>query len=519
MGMSSDEELPAAIRRRLSGVGLDLEAPATRRIFTNRDLDFESIQAIGFDMDYTLAIYRQDELDALSVELTVEKLIKRGYPERLREIEADPAFTVRGLVVDRKLGNLLKMDRHGYVGRAFHGKRRLARDERRSIYRAQRIGQERERFAYVDTLFSLPEVTVYAELVGLIDDQPEIFASAQAGGDGPPSYAQAWNDVREAIDEAHRDDSLKSRIKSDPGRYIQADEDLAPTLHKLRSAGKKLFLLTNSFYPYSNAVMNFLMSGKLPGYDSWKQFFDFIVVGAGKPGFFGKGRPFQEVDPVSTQHVGKGRGAPSKGRVYEAGNLAGLQEALGVHPDQVLYVGDHIYGDIVKSKKSSGWRTVLVVEDLEHDIAVRRAHDVALTEIETLAALRNRLAEQLSTQRYLQRNIDRLSVDSLVASGLDESNAKEMLEASVTRARARYDRLRAHKDQIDATLDARRLQVGRAFNRYWGSVFAERYDSSMFGAQMESYACLYTSRVSNFMYVSPARRFHAPHGSLPHWSR
>ncbi len=34
---------------------------------------------------------------------------------------------------------------------------------------------------------------------------------------------------------------------------------------------------------------------------------------------------------------------------------------LGILSGQdVLYVGDHIYGDIVKSKKSVGWRTMLV---------------------------------------------------------------------------------------------------------------------------------------------------------------
>ena len=27
---------------------------------------------------------------------------------------------------------------------------------------------------------------------------------------------------------------------------------------------------------------------------------------------------------------------------------------------QVLYVGDHIYGDILRSKKTLGWRTMLV---------------------------------------------------------------------------------------------------------------------------------------------------------------
>lgn len=37
---------------------------------------------------------------------------------------------------------------------------------------------------------------------------------------------------------------------------------------------------------------------------------------------------------------------------------------------QVLYVGDHIYGDILRSKKSLGWRTMLVVPELETELRV-----------------------------------------------------------------------------------------------------------------------------------------------------
>ena len=36
-------------------------------------------------------------------------------------------------------------------------------------------------------------------------------------------------------------------------------------------------------------------------------------------------------------------------------------------------------------------------------------------------------------------------------------------------------------------------------------------------AQLEHYACMYTSRVSNFLFVSPNRYFRAPHGEMPHW--
>ncbi|MCA9619145.1 MAG: 5'-nucleotidase, partial [Myxococcales bacterium] len=47
---------------------------APRRVYVNRDLKLSNIDWIGFDMDYTLAIYHQDEMDRLSIEATLDKL-------------------------------------------------------------------------------------------------------------------------------------------------------------------------------------------------------------------------------------------------------------------------------------------------------------------------------------------------------------------------------------------------------------------------------------------------------------
>jgi len=43
-------------------------------------LRLDQVKVVGFDMDYTLAIYRQAEMDRLSIEATVAKLVDRGYP-------------------------------------------------------------------------------------------------------------------------------------------------------------------------------------------------------------------------------------------------------------------------------------------------------------------------------------------------------------------------------------------------------------------------------------------------------
>lgn len=510
--------LTSVVSAALANSGFEPATPHTRRIFTNRDLDFDAIPVVGFDMDYTLAMYDQAQLEQLSIDVTVDKMCGLGYPEQLRDTAPDPEFAICGLVVDRELGNLLKMDCHGYVGRVYHGKVQLPRSERKRIYRAERIGQRRERFAFVDTGFSLPEVTIFARLVDLIDHQPHLWRDR---GLEPPTYAKAWNDVREAIDLSHQDDSLKRCIKADPARFFRKDPDLASTLHKLRSAGKRIFLLTNSYFAYTDVVLTYLLNGEVEGYEDWTKYFDWVLVGGCKPAFFTEEKSFIELDR-SGARIGKPVKVPLRGRFYEGGCRAGLQEALGVHPDEVLYVGDHIYGDIVQSKKSSGWRTALIVDDLEHELAVRRDYAVALSEIASLSRVRDRLSQEISLQRHLQRSLLRLSAEDICKSqGWAEGDPRgaAQLEAACDAAKRRFERLRTQATECYDALQRRSLEVDGAFNRYWGSVFAERYDSSMYGAQIENYACLYTSRVSNFQYISPVRYFHAPHGSMSHWQR
>jgi len=81
----------------------------------------------------------------------------------------DHQFVIRGLVVDKELGNIFKMDRHNHVGRCYHGLQPLDPEQRR-LYRAEKIRLSLPRFAWIDTLFSLPEACLYAEI---IDDHLE----------------------------------------------------------------------------------------------------------------------------------------------------------------------------------------------------------------------------------------------------------------------------------------------------------------------------------------------------------
>jgi len=99
------------------------ETPVSRQMFVNRNLHMGKVDLIGFDMDYTLAIYHLRRLEQLSYDLTVDRLIKHcGYADDIRQVPYDHSFVLRGVFVDKVRGNLLKIDRFGYVGRAYHGR-------------------------------------------------------------------------------------------------------------------------------------------------------------------------------------------------------------------------------------------------------------------------------------------------------------------------------------------------------------------------------------------------------------
>ena len=59
-------------------------------------------------------------------------------------------------------------------------------------------------------------------------------------------------------------------------------------LRALRASGKKVFLLTNSLWDFTNVVMNYLVDGREGEAKNteWMELFDAVVTGSCKPDFF-----------------------------------------------------------------------------------------------------------------------------------------------------------------------------------------------------------------------------------------
>lgn len=478
--------------------------PPSREIYVNRNLRMDLIDTIGFDMDYTLALYRKPHLEELAFRMTAECMVeKKGYPQAVLGARYRSDFCMRGLVVDKKYGDLIKMDRYRHVGRAYHGRRPLTKEERRERYRGPRIRLVPPRYHLIDTLFALPEIGLFSEVVELKSHDDDAY----------PSFEQIFEDIRASIDEIHRDGSLKAVVRSDLARFFQTDLELPLALHKLRSAGKRLFLLTNSMWDYTDEVMSHLFSGKLPDYPNWRNFFDVVVVGADKPRFFTERNPFQVLD-ARGRPDGEAHTRFDRQRVYQGGNLADFERMAGESGDHVLYIGDHIYGDILRSKKSSAWRTGMVVEELEDEIAHVALHQQEFARLRELGARCRELDAELNylqaVQRALKSTQERASLST-------EDNAA--VEAARKRNRLLIDETKAHLQAAVEELSDLEESVDRLANPYWGMLFREGLEPTRFGDQIEDYACIYTSRVSNVLFYSPNQYFRSQSDLLPHERR
>ena len=488
----ADLELLEAIKQTVpSALNIERE----RRVYVHRTLRMDEIELIGFDMDYTLALYNQRNLERLSIQCTLEKLIaKHDYPESVLKLDYNPEFAVRGIVIDRRYGNLLKMDRFGHVGRVYHGHRLLSKEERRALYQVERIRLSLPRYALIDTLFALPEAVMYAAIVEHLEHAGKRV-----------NYNQLWADIRECIDMAHRDESLKSVIKASLSDFIERDPDLAPTLHKFRSSGKRLFLLTNSAWDYTDAVMTYLLDGALPAYASWRGYFDIVVVSGQKPGFFTDSKPFLELDG-SGAPKGEASGPFLRNRIYQGGNIHDFEKMAGQSGDRVLYIGDHIYGDMLRAKKSSVWRTAMILQELEDELRQLGRNKEKMRRLDELDRQCARLDSEIDYHQLLLKSLHK-EVDHNGAP--DSSVAKH-------EAKARLDELRNALRSSSMELEQLENEIDRAFNPYWGAMFREGTENSRFGEQVEDYACVYTSRVSNFLAYSPLRYFRSPRDHMPH---
>lgn len=487
-----------------------------KQIFCNRSLNMKNIVAVGFDMDYTLAQYKPDTFESLAYAGTVKKLVNDlGYPGELMKLSFDWKYMVRGLVLDKKRGNILKMDRHKYVKVAFHGFKELSKEDKVATYGSTLIRDsfDEPNYALIDTLFSLAEAYLFAQLVDFSDNNPGLV---RAGSD----YSRMYKDVRAAVDLCHRDGTLKQKVAKEPERYINEDTSIVPMLKMLKDSGRSVFLVTNSLWDYTDVVMTFLCGPgtsdrSSPSGSDWLRYFDVVITGSAKPGFFQDGNRANlfEVEPESGMLLNTDNGTPmaqvgstfskvplkSKDgtcRIFQGGNVGHLHDLLSIgSSSQVLYVGDHIYGDILRSKKALGWRTMLVVPELEREVELlRETRDTR----KQLRILRNE-------RDFIENKIQHLKWSE----GVKDNDEEQKLSPELVKLESQREKVRlSHQQGL--------LECHQKFHKVWGQLMKTGYQNSRFAHQVERFACLYTSQVSNLGLYSPDKYYRPSEDFMPH---
>jgi 5'-nucleotidase len=466
--------------------------PSARGVFCNRTLNLRSIRAIGYDMDYTLVHYRAAEWEARAYEHCKQRLVALGWP--VGDLAFDPDMVVRGLVIDTERGNLVKANRFGFVRKAVHGTRDLPFDEQRRAYDGDAVDLAGPRWEFLNTLFGLSEGCLYAQLVDRLD----------AGVlPGPMGYRELYEAVRANLDRAHVEGDLKSEVLADPARYVLLDPEIALALLDQKRAGKKLLLITNSEWAYTDAMMRFCFDPLLPAGMGWRGLFDAVVVGARKPDFFTGRAPLFEV-ATEDGLLRPCTGGIEPGRAYFGGSASRIEASLGVGGDDVLYVGDHMFGDVHVTKRVLRWRTALVLRELEDEIAAVEGFR------ETEARLADGMARKEAMEAELSRT--RLELQRLLG-GYAERGDGAGTQAQVE---ARLHDLHARVAQVDAELAPMARAAAELMSPRWGLLMRAGNDKSHLARQVERYADVYTSRVSNFLHATPFAFFRARRGSLPH---
>lgn len=207
----------------------------------------------------------------------------------------------------------------------------------------------------------------------------------------------------------------------------------------------------------------------------WTDLFNVVMVSARKPSWFNKNRPFRIFD-TNTNKIKFERVTEFKdGEIYAEGSLESFSSITHWKGSKVIYFGDHIFNDLREPSIIQGWRTGVIIKELENEVRIQSSSDYK--------ALLGELIE----------------VDQLFA----RCQMHVMHQDPVLRT------LKEHRDVV-------RRELKEMFNSTFGSMFRTHRNATMFAHGLQRYADIYTSNVENFLHKPMHYVFYPDRIYLPH---
>lgn len=453
----------------------------SQKVFVNRILNMKQIKFIGLDMDHTLIRYQTENFETLVYEFVVDTLISnKKYPEALRSFKFNFQDSIRGLVVDSKNGNILKLSRYGAIRQSYHGTRKIEYNEQKKFYRSIYVDLGDPNYMAIDTSFSIAFCVLYSQLIDFKDENPELL----------PSYNMIALDVLSSVDEVHANGSLKQIICNNLDRYVIREPDVVAGLQRYIRHGKKIFILTNSDYHYTKYLLDYAINPFLANGQTWKDLFEYVITLASKPRFFYDNFKFLSINPDNgTMSNINGLIQPG---IYQGGHAKKFTADLALKGDEILYIGDHIYGDILRLKKDCNWRTALVVEELGDEITAQKK----------AAPVDHKIADAMIIKRDLEEQYIHLHT-----LGFEEQSNQYDLEMK---------ELQKEIMLVDEKISLLLKEQQTFFNPKWDRVFRAGAEESFFAYQVDRFACIYMEKLSDLLAHSPLTYFRANRRMLAH---
>ena len=357
----------------------------------------------------------------------------------------------------------------------------------------------------MDTLFQFVDASLFATLIEMKDNDENEFLDFK-------TYEEIYKDVRACVDLCHRDGVIKDEVALNPEKYLVLDHDLVPMLEKFRNDGVKVFLLTNSHWEYTSVAMNYLyheadVDPELKAKNEWVDLFDVVVVGSCKPAYLVD--PYLNlfrVDPTNgslrntdglfeIEALGE-NGAQKyldEGKIFQGGNWKHLNAMLETKAgEEILYVGDHLYSDVLRSKRTLGWRSAFIMPELPEEMKNFDEQRPLLNRIKELRKLRDEL------------------------SALGDSLSMNKNNISDSELQLKMQKLQEDDTKIKVKLTEMAKEYHSSFHNVWGMMFQAGYQDSRLAYFVTNYACLYTAKATNLGFASTERVFRTSGELLPH---
>lgn len=453
----------------------------SHQVFVNRILNMKKIKYIGLDMDHTLIRYNTKNFESLVYTMVVDKLIaSKNYPDAIRAFSFIFEDAIRGLIIDSKNGNILKLSRYGAIRHSYHGTKLIEYSQQKKIYRSIYVDLKDPNYMAIDTSFSIAFCVLFSQLVDFKDTHTNEL----------PGYGEIAQDVLACVDKVHADGSLKKIIGENLDHYVLKDKTVVDGLKRYMHHGKKIFILTNSDFYYTKLLLDYAITPFLEEGGHWRDLFQYVITLASKPRFFYDNPKFLSINPVDgtmTNYSGE-----IKPGIYQGGCARKFTDDLDLNGDEILYIGDHIYGDILRLKKDCNWRTALVVEELGDEIASQK---IALP-----------IDRKIIAAMTIKKELEQYYID--VCTKVIDENSMEQTDEMVEWQK----KLAA----IDVTISGLLREEQFVYNRKWGRVFRAGAEESYFAFQVDRFACIYMEKLTDLLQHSPLTYFRANRRALAH---